>query len=121
MDKQKAIPDGATAKSDWKKATDSLKNSVKSDNTNLLDKANNSSNIDTANKKSKMNSYNKNNVQKSMEQYYYKQYIADGHSPAQAKKFAKNAAENYIKNIWAPTRRRGRRSRSVSSRRTPRA
>ena len=97
MDKQKATSDGATAKSDWKKATDSLKNSVKRDNTNLLDMANNSSKTDVANKKSKMNSYNKNNVQKSMEEYYYKQYIKDGHSPAQAKRFAKNAAENYIK------------------------
>lgn len=87
----------------WKKATDNLKSSVKKDTTNLMAGAEtaaaNKSAISAKKKATEEKKAAKSDSArlKSLTKSFEQRYIADGHDPADAKKWAKNAAENYIK------------------------
>lgn len=99
IDSQKKARD----EKNWKKATDNLKNSVKKDTTNLMAGAEtaaaNKSAVSAKKKATEEKKAAKSDSArlKSLTKSFEQRYIADGHDPADAKKWAKNAAENYIK------------------------
>lgn len=99
IDSQKKARD----EKNWKKATDDLKNSVKKDTTNLMAGAEtaaaNKSAVSAKKKATEEKKAAKSDSArlKSLTKSFEQRYIADGHDPADAKKWAKNAAENYIK------------------------
>lgn len=99
IDSQKKARD----EKNWKKATDNLKNSVKTDTTNLMaGAATAAANKEAVSSKKKATEEKKAAKSdsarlKSLTKTFEQRYIADGHDPADAKKWAKNAAENYIK------------------------
>lgn len=99
IDSQKKARD----EKNWKKATDDLKSSVKKDTTNLMAGAEtaaaNKSAVSAKKKATEEKKAAKSDSArlKSLTKSFEQRYIADGHDPADAKKWAKTAAENYIK------------------------
>lgn len=99
IDSQKKARD----EKNWKKATDNLKSSVKTDTTNLMagaaTAAANKSAVSAKKKATEEKKAAKSDSArlKSLTKSFEQRYIADGHDPADAKKWAKTAAENYIK------------------------
>ena len=75
-----------------KKALEDLQNSSPKKGSALLDAAEKD-----AEKKINKTKQSKSKQLKTLENSYYQAYIKDGHSPADAKRWAKNAAENYMK------------------------